>query len=226
MPTRTVVLARDGLMRAWRALGAVAVGGAFVVATWGAWTSNTTADDLQATRAAAVGDRAAAAVLGQSVDDLRRQVQDLGAEPVVPPASEQLDALPAATVTGGPGRDGRDGQVILVPAPAVTLSAPPGRDGRDGTNGTAGTNGVDGQPGAPGAPGTNATVTAPPVLLTATVTTTETVTPAPVVLTSTTTATTTEYSTVTTTVTAPPDPPPATSDPGTDVPTGEPTGAP
>lgn len=220
MATRTVVLARDGLMRAWRALGVVAVGGAFVVATWGAWTSNTTAQDLQATRAAAVGDRAAAAVLGQSVDDLRRQVQGLGAEPVVPPASEQLESLPAATVTGGPGRDGRDGQVIVVPAPAVTLSAPPGRDGRDGT---AGTNGVDGAPGAPGVNATS-TVTPAPVLLTATVTTTETVTPAPVVLTSTTTAT--EYSTATVTVTAPPDPPPATSDPGTETPTGEPTGAP
>lgn len=229
------VPARHALARAWRPLAVLAVAVSFGVGCFGAWQSNATADDLDATRATASTDRAAAAVLGQSVDDLRAQVQGLGGEPVAPPASDQLAALPTATVTGDAGRDGRDGQVLIVTPPAVTLSAPAGRDGRNGVDGTPGANGTagsNGANGAAGAPGANAT---------STVFATTTVTPAPIVLTATefatvtSTVTSTEYSTVTATetqtstvtVTAPPDPPtdPST-DPGGTVPSGEPTGAP
>lgn len=228
---RVPVLARDGLARVWRPLAGFAVAASFGVGCFGAWQSSTTADDLDATRATASTDRAAAAVLGQSVDDLRAQVQDLGGEPVAPPASDQIAALPTATVTGSNGRDGRDGQLVIVTAPAITLSPPAGRDGRNGVDGTPGANGTagsNGVNGAPGVPGSNAT---------STVFATTTVTPAPIVLTATefatvtSTVTSTEYSTATetqtstVTVTAPPNTPPTTTDPGA-VPSGEPTGAP
>jgi hypothetical protein len=71
--------------------------------------------------------------LSANNDALRSQVQDLGENPVAPPAD---------SVTGQPGDPGPTGP----PGPR----GPSGSDGRDGTDGADGLTGVAGQTGPPG----------------------------------------------------------------------------
>jgi hypothetical protein len=82
---------------------------------------------------------------------LAEQIRQLGATPVVQPATGPQGSTGATGPQGVPGRDGAQGPPGHDGAPGA--QGTPGQDGAQGTPGVAGENGKNGSDGKDGAPG-------------------------------------------------------------------------
>ncbi len=94
--------------------------------------------------------------LADSSTQLREQVQQLGAVPVVTPEEIEAPARAAPALDGSDGKDGRngiDGRDGVDGKDAPCLASPEGCMGSDGTDGTDGQDGTDGKDGSDGIDG-------------------------------------------------------------------------
>lgn len=139
-------------MTRWHRLAYVllAVAGLAVVIGWLTGLANTV-HDLEGQR---IQNQATAETNAEAVEQLARQVKELGGKPVIEPSDlpqpvagpqgpqgpPGLPGLPG--LPGADGRDGKDGK-----------DGAPGADGRDGEPGPAGPPGPAGEPGEPGPTG-------------------------------------------------------------------------